>query len=365
MNTKKKSIKWAVWLLLLILAAGLVLFFVQSAPAPPQKLPQTDDENASRVIVTGRGYVLNREDEQTEPQKEEEPQKQQETPQWIQKPQSGAQTEDQNGSDKNAADSDTSAEAGDGQSQLPTVETNLKDGEQINGDFTGFYVRARDYLGTYIGSFDLTVLANGEKLYSTGDNRYRVTYRATLAAGENLIEITARDDAGRTNTITRRILCDPDGERIPEGTITIAIEAKTLGLGYLVPAKEIDFYSGEQLSFVLDRFLKEQGIRYNSTGSLTNGFYLERIYRSGITSGYRIPDGLMSILEEIGFSESPHDANSLGEKDFTGGAGWMFSINGEFPDMGFSSQIPADGDEVELSYTLWYGRDVDGSWQWQ
>lgn len=39
-------------------------------------------------------------------------------------------------------------------------------------------------------------------------------------------------------------------------------------------------------------------------------------------------------------------------------SGWMYAVNGEFPDYGLSKYVLEDGDEIEILYTCDLGRDV-------
>ena len=78
----------------------------------------------------------------------------------------------------------------------------------------------------------------------------------------------------------------------------------------------------------------------------------------GITSGASIPDDLMAHLTEVNCQLSGHDANWLGEFDFTMNSGWMYFVNGEYMNIGMSGYFPADGDEVRLRFTLYSGADL-------
>ncbi len=144
----------------------------------------------------------------------------------------------------------------------------------------------------------------------------------------------------------------------PAGSITVSIEAGTVGLGTILPATSIDFYQGEQLSSVVLRLLQNSGFDWRNDGSATGGFYLKAIGRGGITSGASIPDDLMAHLTEVNCQLSGHDANWLGEFDFTMNSGWMYFVNGEYMNIGMSGYFPADGDEVRLRFTLYSGADL-------
>ena len=101
------------------------------------------------------------------------------------------------------------------------------------------------------------------------------------------------------------------------GSITISIEAGTVGLGTILPATSIDYYQGEQLSSVLLRLLQNTGFDWRNNGDATSGFYLKAIGRGGISANAAIPDDLMAHLQEVNCQLSDHDSNWLGEFDFT------------------------------------------------
>ena len=44
-------------------------------------------------------------------------------------------------------------------------------------------------------------------------------------------------------------------------------------------------------------------------------------------------------------------------------SGWMFRINGVYPNYGFNKVYPKDGDYIEFIYTCDLGRDIGGNWE--
>ena len=52
--------------------------------------------------------------------------------------------------------------------------------------------------------------------------------------------------------------------------------------------------------------------------------------------------------------------NSLGEFDFTAESGWMYSVNGQYPNYGMSECFPKDGDVIRIRFTLALGKDIGG-----
>ena len=109
------------------------------------------------------------------------------------------------------------------------------------------------------------------------------------------------------------------------------------------------------------QLLEANGYEYQYSGSLTDGFYLKHIIRSGITNGYAIPSDLEDALNDDGVMwTNSYRENSLGEFDFTAESGWMYSINGTYPNFGMSECFPKDGDVIRIRFTLALGKDIGG-----
>lgn len=242
----------------------------------------------------------------------------------------------------------------------PEIATDLTDGETVNGDYRTFYVQATDWYGNSLPSTSLEIYGNGERLSSKGEPSTGVfAYRLDLNEGSNTVNIKAADEEGWSTTLpTFTIYKGEDGQDEPAGSITVSIEAGTIGLGTILPATSIDYYQGEQLSSVVLRLLQNTGFDWRNNGSATGGFYLKAIGRGGIASGAAIPDDLMEHLKKVNCQLSSHDANWIGEFDFTMNSGWMYFVNGEYMNVGMSSCFPGDGDEVRLRFTLYSGADL-------
>ena len=102
--------------------------------------------------------------------------------------------------------------------------------------------------------------------------------------------IKAADEEGWSTHFDLTIYKGEDGQDEPAGSITVSIEAGTIGLGTILPATSIDYYQGEQLSSVVLRLLQNTGFDWRNNGSATGGFYLKAIGRGGIASGAAIPE---------------------------------------------------------------------------
>lgn len=114
-------------------------------------------------------------------------------------------------------------------------------------------------------------------------------------------------------------------------------------------------------AYVLDYVLQINDLEMDYQGSLSSGggFYMSAI--SGLdTSNIAIPENLLAKLEEYGYypDESVYEDGTLGEFDITYGSGWMYAINGVFPNVGFCDYIPQNGDVMRIQFTLAYGADL-------
>ena len=211
-----------------------------------------------------------------------------------------------------------------------------------------------------LSSSALEVYGNGEKLYSIGtDAQGIVSYRIELEDGANTVSIKVTDSEGWSTTIPEyTIYKGEDGQQEPEGTITLSIEAGTVGLGNLLGPEAVEYYQGESMASVLLRVLDENGFDWRNIGEANSGFYLRSIGRSGLTAGAAIPEELLTHLTEVNSQLTEHDNDWLGEFDFTMESGWRYFVNGEYMNNGMSAYFPADGDVVRLRFSLYAGADV-------
>lgn len=102
--------------------------------------------------------------------------------------------------------------------------------------------------------------------------------------------------------------------------------------GVIFPASRVSFMQGESVFDVLYRTLRENKIHMEfSETPLYGSTYIE-----GIGNLYEFDCGALS--------------------------GWMYRVNGTFPNYGCSSYILSDGDVVEWVYTCDLGKDVGGEY---
>lgn len=101
--------------------------------------------------------------------------------------------------------------------------------------------------------------------------------------------------------------------------------------GVIFPAQTVNFYEGESVYDVLQRICKERHIHMESSWTpMYNSAYVEGI-------------------------------GNLYEFDCGSGSGWMYRVNGWYPNYGCSRYQLKQGERVEWRYTCDLGKDIGGS----
>lgn len=220
-------------------------------------------------------------------------------------------------------------------------------------------VDGRSYNGQQLYANNYTVSVNGTVVSAPiSQSGYQFGYTAYLSnVGANIITITATDGDGYATTRSWTVYYE-------EGTVTVtvSVEATTVGLGYLVAPTEVTVPGGTDAWTVVQQVLTENGYTVSGSGS-----YLSAIQRSGICSGFFIDSELMELIMADGMDENgagldpqPFSMDSLGEFDFYRWSGWMYSYNGSYPGYGFNVCKPQDGSVIRVRYTLAMGKDIGG-----
>ncbi len=235
----------------------------------------------------------------------------------------------------------------------------LTDGLTLKNPDVILLVDGHSYTGKQLYSNNYTVSVNGmvvpAPVSQSGSKFGYSTYLSN--EGANTITITATDADGYSATRSWTVYYE-------EGTVTVtvSVEATTVGLGYLVAPTEVTVPGGTDAWTVVQQVLTENG--YGISGS---GSYLSAIQRSGICSGFFIDSELMELIMADGMDENgagldpqPFSMDSLGEFDFYRWSGWMYSYNGSYPGYGFNVCKPQDGSVIRVRYTLAMGKDIGG-----
>ena len=220
-------------------------------------------------------------------------------------------------------------------------------------------VDGRSYNGQQLYANNYTVSVNGTVVSAPiSQSGYQFGYTAYLSnVGANIITITATDGDGYATTRSWTVYYE-------EGTVTVtvSVEATTVGLGYLVAPTEVTVPGGTDAWTVVQQVLTDNGYTVSGSGS-----YLSAIQRSGICSGFFIDSELMELIMADGMDENgagldpqPFSMDSLGEFDFYRWSGWMYSYNGSYPGYGMNVCKPQDGSVIRVRYTLAMGKDIGG-----
>jgi hypothetical protein len=114
-------------------------------------------------------------------------------------------------------------------------------------------------------------------------------------------------------------------------TCTLSIDAEVMGMGYFMSARTVTFTQGESVFDVLQRECRNSGI------PMEHSFYplYNSVYVEGINNLYEFDGGAQS--------------------------GWMYSVNGWYPNYGCSVYTLNDGDVIRWRYTKSLGADIGGS----
>ena len=220
-------------------------------------------------------------------------------------------------------------------------------------------VDGHSYTGKQLYSNNYTVSVNGmvvpAPVSQSGSKFGYSTYLSN--EGANTITITATDADGYSATRSWTVYYE-NGDI----TVTVSVEATTVGLGYLVAPTEVTVPGGTDAWTVVQQVLTENGYTVSGSGS-----YLSAIQRSGICSGFFIDPELMDLIVADGMDENgagldpqPYSMDSLGEFDFYRWSGWMYSYNGSYPGYGMNVCKPQDGSVIRVRYTLALGKDIGG-----
>ena len=235
----------------------------------------------------------------------------------------------------------------------------LTDGLTLKNPDVILLVDGHSYTGKQLYSNNYTVSVNGmvvpAPVSQSGSKFGYSTYLSN--EGANTITITATDADGYSATRSWTVYYE-NGDI----TVTVSVEATTVGLGYLVPPTAVTVPGGTDAWSIVEKVLTENG--YGISGS---GSYLSAIQRSGICRGFFIDSELMELIMADGMDENgaglypqPFSMDSLGEFDFYRWSGWMYSYNGSYPGYGMNVCKPQDGSVIRVRYTLALGKDIGG-----
>lgn len=143
-----------------------------------------------------------------------------------------------------------------------------------------------------------------------------------------------------------------------EQAVTCRVVADGVSLGDIIGYQDV-FFNDENCAEILVELLEMEGYTPIYSGTTEEWFYLSAI--EGIdTTNAKLNDEIKLFLDEKGveYTDTVSTESVLSEFDFTDSSGWIFTVNGEIPSVGMCDYIPANGDVIELLFTLYYGEDI-------
>lgn len=293
------------------------------------------------------------------------------------------------------------------------IELNLPDGaEVVNESEITLTVTAwsEDDAGqrTYILATGvdtvLTVMLDGVLCASTGQGSGHAQQYSLIPANppegdenKHILYVYAEDSFGNfaEKTITLQGRRSQTGH--VEGKASVYIDMTTIGLGILGPVS-YDILKDEPVSYVVAKAVwgYDAGEPFGTatqsfgwadgkySGTLDVGFYLRSMsdgsnmgarssYYTGVWSSDReetlagidaqfgAGSGMATLWRCIylnGITRGTDGGYYVGEFDYTGGSGWLYSVNGYYPNDAMTDYELRDGDVLILRYSLAEGWDV-------
>ena len=250
----------------------------------------------------------------------------------------------------------------------PTIETSLDgrdENEEIRTQEFTFTVKARTYNNKVLHPSNITVTLDGKAIKQyTGVNVYEyVLWFEKPPVGDtewHTVTVTAWDNEGNSSFKKYNVLFKYVDIGDVNGTVTVIIDATTVGLGILDDPYECEILQGYPASYTIVKALEEMDYEVEYRGTLDVGFFLSRISRGSMCTYADIPDNLEEKIKADGYAFNGQKfEHSLGDGDYYDDSGWMYSIGGTtYAGKSFSEYQLKDGDVLYLRYTLAGGKDI-------
>lgn len=174
----------------------------------------------------------------------------------------------------------------------------------------------KDIFALCIVVFLIVLICTGTKIQSVDD--YYLTHIDDINEDSKTVFLTVR--------------CDTILDNWEKLDPALRFEKYVPSDGFILKRTEYVLRDGDTAYSILDR-----AVRYNR-------IHMECIYSANYSSVY--VQGINQLYEF-----------SCGEL-----SGWMYEVNGKFPNYGCSKYVLSDGDEVVWCYTCDLGRDVGCEW---
>lgn len=153
-------------------------------------------------------------------------------------------------------------------------------------------------------------------------------------------------------------------ENEPKGYVTISVEKFALGLGYIKEPVKVPFYEGDTVADITIKVIGEDYADYEDSSSY-GGFWLYAV-KDDETREPNWPQHILDNANVNRYGRIWNPPEWLGQYDYNEDSGWMYCVNGKFPDIIASGIEPKDGDVIRWQFTIvGLGRDIganpDGS----
>lgn len=175
----------------------------------------------------------------------------------------------------------------------------------------------KDFLALAVLIFVVVFLISGTKIQSVDD--YYLTHLDDITPESETVFLTIRCDTILDNWSS----LDP----------ALQYEKYVPQDGVILARKEYVLRSGDTVYDILDRAIRHDRIQMECVYSANYA----SVYVQGINHLYEFSCGALS--------------------------GWMYQVNGQFPNYGCSRYALQDGDEIIWCYTCDLGRDVGCEWE--
>ena len=144
-------------------------------------------------------------------------------------------------------------------------------------------------------------------------------------------------------------------EEEPAGYIYFMADKTTIGQGFTVEPEKVPFYEGETGLEVVER---AADVLTEDTGY---GAYITAFADTDLET--EVPEAIKAVVPEMTGRNAEGYLSAL---DYTAESGWTYFVNDEYAQVGIGDYVPADGDVVVFSFTVYgYGADLgvdNSSW---
>lgn len=205
----------------------------------------------------------------------------------------------------------------------------------------------------------MTSTVTSTEIQSTKNSAEKSTEISTKTARENSTASTAKTETTSAEEITKSVKKTAASKAEETVTCTVTISCKTIlgNMKNLKPEKEM-FVPADGIILEKATLKLEKGsTAFDALKSACKGNSCEsdcRYCRSGIQLEYQYTPAYNNYYVE--------GIHQIYEKDCGTQSGWMYRVNGNFPNVGCSSYTVNDGDIIEWLYTCDLGEDVGNTY---